>query len=154
MEFTRYKALRASKLVILVPPAYSSQECAFCTFTSPESPRVFCVDNRPHQAAFVCQQCGHTDHAGHNAACVIAKRGIQKLLSGDPLTKMHKPTRIFPHKNREDFRKLDRMMTPSRAPESVVGTLRVSGKYFREDWCLMEQYTKRRRAPNVDRKLG
>ncbi|PSR32655.1 MAG: hypothetical protein C7B46_12905 [Sulfobacillus benefaciens] len=87
VSFTTYKALRQGKLVITVPPAYSSQECAVCTFTSP--------DNRPSQAAFVCQRCGHTDHADHNAAVVIAKRGIQKLLSGDPLTKAHKTTRIF-----------------------------------------------------------
>ncbi len=31
----------------------------------------------------------------HNAAVVIAKRGIAKLLSGDPLTKPHKATGIF-----------------------------------------------------------
>ncbi len=85
--FTTYKALRHGKLVITVPYAYSSQECAACTFTSP--------DNRLTQAEFVCQRCGHTDNADHNAACVIAKRGIKKLLSGDPLTKTHKSTRIF-----------------------------------------------------------
>ncbi len=87
VSFTTYKALRHGKLVITVLPAYSSQECAVCTFTSP--------DNRPSQAEFVCQRCGHTDNADHNAAVVIAKRGIQKLLSGDPLTKTHKTTRIF-----------------------------------------------------------
>ena len=52
-------------------------------------------DNRPSQAEFVCQRCGHRDNADHNAAVVIAKRGIQKLLSGDPLTKPHRSTRIF-----------------------------------------------------------
>ena len=87
VAFTIYKALRHGKLVITVPYAYSSQECAVCTFTSP--------DNRPSQAEFVCQRCGHTDNADHNAAVVIAKRGIKKLLSGDPLTKPHKTTRIF-----------------------------------------------------------
>ncbi|MHB1956443.1 MAG: zinc ribbon domain-containing protein [Sulfobacillus sp.] len=87
VTFTRYKALRHHKLVITVPPAYSSQECAVCTFTSP--------DNRLSQAEFVCQRCGHIDNADHHAACVIAKRGITKLLSGDPLTKSHKTTRIF-----------------------------------------------------------
>ena len=69
------------------PPAYSSQECALCTFISP--------DNRSTQAEFVCQRCGHTDNADHNAAVVIAKRGITTLLSGTPLTKTHKRTRIF-----------------------------------------------------------
>ena len=98
VTFTRYKALRQGKLVIMVPFAKSSQECAVCTFTSP--------DNRLTQAEFVCQRCGHIDNADHNAAVVIAKRGITKLLSGDSLTKPHKTTRIFPRKNREDFQKL------------------------------------------------
>ncbi|NMP24417.1 RNA-guided endonuclease InsQ/TnpB family protein [Sulfobacillus harzensis] len=87
VSFTRYKALRQGKLVITVPPQHSSQECAVCTFTSP--------DNRKSQSEFVCQRCGHTDNADHNAAVVIAQRGITKLLSGIPLTKKHKPTRIF-----------------------------------------------------------
>lgn len=85
--FTRYKARRRGKLVITVPPQHSSQECAECTFTAP--------DNRPSQAAFVCQRCGHRDNADHNAARVIKKRGIQKLLSGEPLTTSRKTTRIF-----------------------------------------------------------
>ena len=58
--FTTYKALRNQKLVITVPFAYSSQECAVCTFTSP--------DNWKNQAEFVCQRCGHRDNADHNAA--------------------------------------------------------------------------------------
>ena len=87
VSFTRYKALRRGKLVITVPPQHSSQECAACTFTSP--------DNRLNQAAFVCQHCGHRDNADHNAAVVIAKRGIKKLLSGDPLTIARQATRIF-----------------------------------------------------------
>jgi len=87
VSFTTYKALRQGKLVITVPPASSSQECAVCTFTSP--------DNRLTQAEFVCQRCGHADNADHNAAVVIKKRGIQKLLSGEPLTQSHKTTRIF-----------------------------------------------------------
>ncbi len=87
VTFTRYKALRRGKLVIMVPFATSSQECAVCTFISP--------DNRLTQAEFVCQRCGHIDNADHNAAVVIAKRGIKRLLSGDPLTKLHHTTRIF-----------------------------------------------------------
>ena len=87
VTFTRYKAWRQGQWVIAIPAQHSSQECAVCTFTSP--------DNRPSQAEFVCQRCGHTDNADHNAAVVIAKRGIQKLLEGDPLTQTHKRTRIF-----------------------------------------------------------
>ncbi len=85
--FTIYKALRLGKLVITVAPEYSSQECAICAFTA--------KGNRLSQAEFVCQRCGHTDNADHNAAWVIAKRGIENLLSGDPLTKAHKVTGIF-----------------------------------------------------------
>ena len=44
VAFTTDKALRHGKLVITVPPAYRSQECAVCTFTSP--------DNRLTQAEF------------------------------------------------------------------------------------------------------
>jgi putative transposase len=87
VSFTRYKALRHGKLVITVPPAYSSQTCAACGHVNP--------DSRRSQAEFVCQDCGHTDHADHNAAVVIAQRGIKKLLSGDPLTKTRQRTRIF-----------------------------------------------------------
>ena len=87
VSFTRYKALRQGKLVLTVPPQYSSQECAVCGHINP--------DNRLSQAEFVCQGCGHTDNADHNASVVIAKRGIKKLLSGDPLTTKHKRTRIF-----------------------------------------------------------
>ena len=87
VSFTRYKALRQGKLVITVPPQHSSQECAVCTFTFP--------DNRKSQSEFVCQRCGHTDNADHNAAVVIAKRDITKLLSGIPQNRTHKRAPIF-----------------------------------------------------------
>jgi putative transposase len=73
-EFLSYKARRAGKLVIEVPAFYSSQECVHCGHTH--------QDNRPSQAVFVCQRCHHTDHADHNAAAVIAKRGVRLVLSG------------------------------------------------------------------------
>ena len=116
VSFTSYKALRSGKLVIKVPFAYSSQECAVCTFTSP--------DNRPSQAAFVCQRCVHGDNVDHNAACVIAKRGINKLLSENPVTKAHKATRIFPRKEHEDVRKLGperSEVTPGEITQDVGG---------------------------------
>ncbi len=87
VSFTRYKALRQRKLVITVLPQYSSQECAVCGHINP--------DNRLSQAEFVCQDCGHTDNADHNASVVVKQRGIKTLLAGDPLTKEHKQTRIF-----------------------------------------------------------
>ena len=69
-----YKARKAGKLVIKVPPHYSSQECARCGHVHP--------DNRPSRAAFVCQRCGLTDNADDNASRVIARRGIRLLLEG------------------------------------------------------------------------
>jgi putative transposase len=74
-QFTTYKALRAGKLAIKVDHKYSSQECGECGHTHP--------DNRPSQAEFVCQACGHRDHADLNAARVIKMRGVRVVLSGD-----------------------------------------------------------------------
>ena len=73
-DFTRYKALRAGKLTVKVSAPGSSQECAHCGHTHP--------DNRPSQAVFVCQRCGHARNADENAAQVIKQRGIQVVLSG------------------------------------------------------------------------
>lgn len=73
-QFTRYKALAAGKLCIEVPPEYSSQECSACG-------RVH-EGNRPEQAVFVCQLCGHTENADINAARVIARRGVKAITSG------------------------------------------------------------------------
>ncbi|MHB1814510.1 MAG: zinc ribbon domain-containing protein, partial [Steroidobacteraceae bacterium] len=73
-DFTRYKALRAGKLTVKVSAPGSSQECAHCGHTHP--------DNRPSQAVFVCQRCGHARNADENASQVIKQRGIQVVLSG------------------------------------------------------------------------
>lgn len=86
-RYTEYKALRAGKLVVKVPFAYSSQECAECGHIHP--------DNRRTQSEFVCLSCEHTDNADHNAARVLARRGVALLLSGAPLTKPKKTTRIY-----------------------------------------------------------
>lgn len=86
VQYTEYKALRTGKLVVNVPFAYSSQECAACGYTH--------SDNRPTQAEFVCRRCGHTDNADHNAAVVIARRGVATILSKAPLTKTKKSVRM------------------------------------------------------------
>lgn len=80
--FTRYKALRAGKLCIEVPPHYSSQECAECEHTD--------AGNRPDQATFVCLSCKHADNADNNAARVVAKRGVKLVLSGELIKKKKK----------------------------------------------------------------
>ena len=88
--YLQYKARRQGKLVIEVPPFYSSQECATCGHAH--------QDNRVSQSEFVCLSCGNTDHADHNAAKVIAKRGVRQLLSGKCVQKEKKRCRITKNK--------------------------------------------------------
>lgn len=73
IEFLEYKAKKYGKLVIKVSPHYSSQECANCGHTH--------ADNRKTQDNFLCLLCGNHDNADINAAKIIAKRGVQFLLS-------------------------------------------------------------------------
>ena len=84
--YLQYKARRQGKLVIEVPPFYSSQECAACGHVH--------QDNRLSQAEFVCSSCGNTDHADHNAAKVITMRGVKQLLSGKCVQKESRRCRI------------------------------------------------------------
>ena len=84
--YVQYKARRQGKLTIEVPPFYSSQECVACGHVH--------QDNRVSQAEFVCLSCGNTDHADHNAAKVIAMRGVRQLLAGKYVQKEKKRCRI------------------------------------------------------------
>ena len=77
--FLQYKARRQGKLVIEVPAHYTSQECGVCGHIH--------KDNRVSQSEFVCQSCAHVDNADHNAAKVIAKRGVKLMLSGEMVKK-------------------------------------------------------------------
>lgn len=70
--YAQYKAPRNNVLFLVVPPHHSSQECAVCGHIHP--------DNRPSQSRFVCQRCGQTNHADHNASRVIAQRGVIKVM--------------------------------------------------------------------------
>ena len=73
--FTKYKASRAGKLVLPVSAHHTSQECAECHHTHP--------DNRLSQDRFVCQRCGHTANADHNASINIRRRGIEAIREGE-----------------------------------------------------------------------
>jgi putative transposase len=64
--FVTYKAKVAGVPVEVVDPRNSSRECSACGFVSKK--------NRPSQAVFGCQRCGHTENADRNAAKVIAGR--------------------------------------------------------------------------------
>lgn len=70
--FLSYKAIKVNKLVVKVPPRFSSQECAKCGHIHP--------DSRMSQSEFICAICGHADNADRNAAKVIAKRGVRQIL--------------------------------------------------------------------------
>ncbi|WP_141735214.1 RNA-guided endonuclease InsQ/TnpB family protein [Oligoflexus tunisiensis] len=79
-EFLKYKAHRAGKAWFKVPAHHTSQECAVCAHTHP--------GNRKSQEIFLCESCGHTDNADHNAAEVIKKRAISLVSnSGSELSK-------------------------------------------------------------------
>jgi putative transposase len=77
-QFCSYKAARAGKYFVVVPAAYSSQECSCCHHVSPL--------NRPSQAEFICQACGTTLNADHNGAIIIAQRGFKLLSAGNRQT--------------------------------------------------------------------
>lgn len=84
LTLAQYKALRRNKLVVTVPPHHSSQECSRCGHTHP--------DNRPSQAAFVCQRCDFRANADHNASEVIRDRGVALVRSGEFSAKGKKKT--------------------------------------------------------------
>lgn len=70
--FLGYKAKEAGKLVLLISPYQSSQECAKCHHTHP--------DNRQSQSVFLCCLCGHLENADQNASEVLRYRGMRALL--------------------------------------------------------------------------
>jgi putative transposase len=66
--FLTYKALLAGVPLVVVNPAYTSQDCAECGHRDRR--------NRKTQATFKCLKCGHTDNADVNAARNIRSRAI------------------------------------------------------------------------------
>jgi putative transposase len=68
LRFMTYKAESAGRDVIAVRAAYTSQTCSACGHVAKE--------NRPSQAVFRCQACGHTTHADTNAAVNIHRAGL------------------------------------------------------------------------------
>ncbi|MDT5050161.1 MAG: putative transposase, partial [Mycobacterium sp.] len=71
--FLGYKAQAGGVAFVAVDPAYSSQTCHKCGLVDKR--------NRRSQAAFECGRCGFVGHADHNAAIVIAARGVGLFLS-------------------------------------------------------------------------
>ena len=109
--FLQYKARRQGKLVIEVPAFYSSQECGSCGHIH--------QDNRVSQSEFVCQSCGHIDHADHNAAKVIAMRGVKQLLAGKGVKNEKKKCRITRNKVGAEGSKPGAAMCPTLGETEV-----------------------------------
>ena len=93
-EYLKYKAKAAGKLVVEVPPQFSSQTCSRCGCTDKA--------NRPSQAVFACERCGHTENADRNAAKVIRDRGVALVLSGGLKPAKHKKMLRVPKAKRTD----------------------------------------------------
>jgi len=68
--FVAYKANRAGVPFVEVDPAYTSQTCHQCGWVDKR--------NRRSQSEFECRRCGFVGHADHNAAIVIAHRGVER----------------------------------------------------------------------------
>jgi len=73
-SMVEYKVTRNLGFVVKVDPAYTSQRCSECSYTAEE--------NRKTQAEFICQDCGFSCNADHNAARNIYQRGILSLQAG------------------------------------------------------------------------
>jgi putative transposase len=68
--FLAYKAQVAGAAFVEVDPAYTSQTCHACGWVDKR--------NRRSQSEFECGRCGFVGHADHNAALVIAARGVER----------------------------------------------------------------------------
>ena len=64
--FIQYKARIAEVPVVLVDPAYTSQQCSVCGYTDKK--------NRKIRNSFSCLSCNHAEPADINAAKNIARR--------------------------------------------------------------------------------
>ena len=71
INYTKYKMSERDKLLVEMPPAYSSQECLLCGYID--------SDNRASQQEFKCLSCGHEDNADFNSSKVLKHRFIKQL---------------------------------------------------------------------------
>ena len=68
-EFLEYKARLSGGQVVEVDPRNTSRRCSSCGYVAQE--------NRESQAVFLCQKCGYSDNADHNAAVNILDRALR-----------------------------------------------------------------------------
>jgi putative transposase len=69
-QFLSYKARLAGVPLHTVDPAYTSRTCSVCGYSAKA--------NRKSQVSFVCQQCGMTMNADHNAAINISRAVVMR----------------------------------------------------------------------------
>jgi putative transposase len=69
-----YKLRERNKVLVLVSPQYSSQECLACGHIDPA--------NRQTQARFQCVVCGYQNNADLNASRVLKQRFLADLRDG------------------------------------------------------------------------
>jgi len=72
LQYVRYKAARAGKLVVLVPPQNTSRRCSRCGHTE---------EANRHGIHFRCLKCGHEAHADANASDNIQLEGVRTVLT-------------------------------------------------------------------------
>jgi len=72
-EYIEYKAAEHGIEVEQVDPENTSRRCSTCGFTHP--------DNRESESV-TCQECGHENHAGYNAAKNIGLRYLRRNRTG------------------------------------------------------------------------
>ncbi len=129
--YTTYKGRRSGKLLIVVPPHHSSQECSRCGHTHPK--------NRKSQSEFVCQKCGFAENADLNAALVVKERGIKTLLAGEIAVKRKKRTMRL---------KKDKQQVGPGQPELTHGEMDVSRSAGRNRACRSHP-SKNRETPTT-----
>ena len=92
-----YKLAASGGVLLLVPPAHTSQRCNACGHIEP--------GNRPSRDVFRCLACGHAADADANASCNIRDRALglwgnaDKVEVANSLALLHaqqaKPKRSF-----------------------------------------------------------
>ena len=75
IRFSEYKAERVGKLLVRVPPAYSTRECCFCGAINNIGLEV---------REFECVGCGRKLDRDLNASGIVLKRGLAQVGQGMP----------------------------------------------------------------------
>ncbi|MEM2875065.1 MAG: transposase [Candidatus Hadarchaeales archaeon] len=78
-QFISYKAKKEGIAVIEISPEYTSRVCSHCGSINTERPYKKPNALRPSWSLFKCNDCGVELNSDYNAACNIAKKGLDEL---------------------------------------------------------------------------